>query len=460
MISDEKLRELINQSEGSGLEFKKSLHFLDNIGQSVCAFANSGGGMIIFGIERTDQKNVIIGLVNSDEAYQRLAAIMPQLDPKPRYTTQELILEEKKLILLEIESMPISDVCFYKKNVYVRYGSVNRELTKHELIDFLRARGVISFEENKSTADINDLDKEKIIQYLDNRGIDKKKLKEIGLETLLASLGVANASGLFYIKNVGVLFFAKDITRFFSNSEIRIVKYKGKEPDLRAREFDQRIGGTALEILEKSYAITREKAGFYSKIIKAKRIEVSMIPDEVLREAITNAVGHRDYFDPNGVLIEIFDDRIQLTNPGNLLPGQTLKNFADIRRHRNPILHRLINDVGWGEGLNLGVRAMIRIMRQSSLPDPVFDDLGGFFRVTLYGPLSKKVVKPYGEITERQRKALAYLEKHESITAPLFAKLAGISHPTAIIDLNELIAQGYLKRIGSQRSSRYIKETK
>jgi ATP-dependent DNA helicase RecG len=460
MISKEKLREILRQSEGSKLEFKKSFHFTERIGQSMCAFANSGGGLIIFGAEAKESEVHITGIQNKDEAHQKLAGVFPLLDPRPKYSMEDHILEGKTLMIMDIAALPISDVCFFKKSVFVRQGSVNIEINKKELIEFLRARGVISFEENHSSARIADLDENKIRKHIKNKGIPVKKIEGIGLETLLASLSVANQIGKFYIKNVGTLFFAKEILRFFSNSELRIVKYKGEVPELKNREYDERINDTTLEVLEKSFQKVNDKAGITARIVDGKRVEAPMIPNRVLREALTNAVSHRDYFDPNGILIEIFDDRIQITNPGTLLPGQTLKNFAELRRHRNPILHRLINDAGWGEGLNLGVKDMIRIMRQNDLADPVFDDLGGFFRVTLYSSLSNRAVKPYGVITERQKKALAYLEKHESITAPVFAKLVGISHPTAIRDLNEMVAQGLLKKIGQYRSSKYIKERK
>lgn len=458
MISKDELTHILSQEECSKLEFKKSAHFADRIGRTICAFANSGGGLLILGVEKIDAKSTISGIAK-DETYQKMAAILPRLDPRPQITYEEHNLDDKLILLVSVNSMPVSEICFFEKNVYIRQGSVNLEIHKQTLVEFLRVRGVISFEENRSNATLDDLSEEKIWEHISHR-IGKNADKETPIETTLQSLGVANAVGEFYIKNVGVLAFARDIRHFFSNAEIRIVKYKGRQATLEAREFDQRYSDRTPELLEKAFSIIKEKAGSSSRIVDGKRIESSMIPDEVLREAITNAVGHRDYFDPNDILVEIFDDRIQITNPGMLLPGQTLKNFADIRRHRNPILHRILNDAGWGEGLNLGIRAMVRILRQQNLPDPAFEDLGGFFRVVLYGPLSDRAVKPYGQINEKQKKALAYLEKHDSVTAPHFARMINISHPTAIQYLNDLVAQGHLKKVGNYRSSRYVKDKK
>jgi ATP-dependent DNA helicase RecG len=154
--------------------------------------------------------------------------------------------------------------------------------------------------------------------------------------------------------------------------------------------------------------------------------------------------------------MEIYDDRIEITNPGRLLPGQTLKNFSDTRKHRNPITYRLLNDSQWGEGLNLGIKAMYRIMRKNKLPDPLFEEIGTMFRITLFGPLSRRKAQPFGTISERQKKAIEYLKENAELTAPKYAKIAGISHPTAIKDLKELVALGTLTQTSGGSSSKYL----
>ncbi len=460
MLSKEELQYLLTQEEGSRLEFKKSAYFADGIGRTVCAFANSGGGLLVLGVERAGEKTSIVGLQNRDETYQKLTAILAQLRPRPVIEYGEHTIDHKNFIIAIASALSPGEVCFFKDRVYIRQGSVNVEIAHQELIEFLKVRGIISFEENRSLAKLRDLSEEKIRKYLSLRTDKKMESSAASLEVLLQSLGVANAVGEFYIKNVGVLVFANDLIRFFTNSEIRIVKYKGKVPSIEAREYDVRLTDTAPELLEKAFSTIKEKAGITAKIIEGKRVETPMLPDAALREVLTNAVGHRDYFDPNGILVEIFNDRIQFTNPGALLPGQTLKNFADIRRHRNPVLHRILNDIGWGDGLNLGVRAIIRTMRENNLPDPAFDDLGGFFKAVLFGTLSDRVIKSQGQITQFQQKAISYLEKHKFIIAPYYAKMIGVSHPTGIRYLNDLVSQGILKKLGSGRSSRYVIDKK
>lgn len=457
-MDESHLTQLVESPEGSTLEFKKSLEFPEAIARTLCAFANTFGGYIVIGAEKQKEKTIVNGVSDVDTEFQKLAAIVSQVHPKPYYNASERKCQGKTMLIIRVEALPISEVAFFKKIAYRRVGSINEEISGLNLVRFLQQRGTVSFEENKSPASLEDLDKEKIFRLLKQRGIRPKEHGPIHLKSLLGSLGVANTLGDFYLKNAAVLFFARDAQKFFINPEIRIVKYRGKEKSIEAREFDGRFLDTLPDLLGVVFKTVKEKFGLFGRIENGRRIEVPMVPDEVLREALTNAVGHRDYFDPNGILIEIFDDRIEITNPGSLMPGLTLKNFSTIKKHRNAITYSLLNNSKWGEGLNLGIRTMYRVMRQNKLPDPEFEDLGIMFRVILFGPLSDRKPRPYGVITERQKIAIEYLEKHETITAPVYSKMAGISHPTAIKDLNDLVAQGALAKTGRYRSSKYMLE--
>ncbi len=450
---------LLEASEGTTLEFKKSLEFPEAIGRTICAFANTFGGTLIIGAEKQRDQTIPAGVANADQEFQKLAGIIAQMNPKPYHQATEHNYAGKTLIAVRIEALPVSEVSFFKKAAYRRVGSINEEISGPSLVRFLQQRGTVSFEENKSAASLGDLDRSKIFELLEKRGINSGKHKPIPLESLLSSFGVANNLGDFYLKNASILFFAKDIRKFFMNPEVRIVKYRGKEKRLEAREYDQRFIDTLPELLEAVFNKTKEKSGTFGRIINGKRMETTMVPDEALREVLTNAVGHRDYFDPNGTLVEIFDDRIEVTNPGSLLPGLTLSNFSKVKKHRNPIIYSLLNDSKWGEGLNFGIRAIYRIVRENNLAEPEFENLGGMFKTTLFGPLSSRKHQPYGAIMERQKKAIGYLQAHESITAPKYAKLAGISHPTAITDLNDLAEQGALRKTGRYRSAKYLLET-
>jgi ATP-dependent DNA helicase RecG len=459
-MDERKLSQLLDSDEGTTLEFKKSLEFPDTIARVICAFANTFGGYLIIGVEKQKDKTIIAGVQNPDSAFQKLGGIVSQLRPKPFYQVSQLVHEGKTILSIRVDALPISEVCFLGKSVFRRVGSISEEIAGSDLVHFLQQRGTVSFEENRSLAKMEDLNEQKIRSLLKKRNIDLKKHEPLSMKSLLSSLGVANILGDFYLKNVAILFFAKDVQKFFLNPEIRIVKFRGKTKSLEAREFDQRFANTLPELLEIVFHTIKEKSGTFGRIVEGKRVSEPMIPDEVLREALTNAVGHRDYFDPNGILIEIYDDRMVIENPGSLLPGQSIKNFIEIRKHRNPIVYRLLNDSKWGEGLNLGIRAMFRIMRENKLPEPLFEDLKSIFRITLFGPLSMRKMRTFDAASERQEIVIEYLKTNKTITAPKYAKIAGISHPTAITDLNLLVKKGMLRKTGLGRSTRYELELK
>lgn len=455
-MNSETIAKLLESEEGTTVEFKRSLSVRDAIARTICAFANSSGGYIVIGVElKGGDKKTVVGIESAE--FEKLPDIISQLSPRPYYSLAQEVTGGKPIGIITIDPLPISEICFYKKLAYRRVGPTNEEISQSNLVKFLQQRGTVSFEENRSQISMAQIDSEKLNKLLKNRGINAGDHKPLDTRSVLASLGVANNIGDFFLKNSAALFFAKDIKQFFLNSEIRIIGFKGKTKSLTAKVSDVRFIDTLPELLESSYSEILKKIGTTSKLVNGKRVDLPSIPEEVLREALTNAVGHRDYFDPNQIYVEIYDDRIEITNPGGLVQGLSLKNFRDMRKARNPTIYRLLNDSRWGEGLNLGIKAIYRIMRQSQLPDPLFEDLGAAFKVTLYNSLSDKKVRPYGLISNRQEKAIEYLKEHgESITAPKYSTLFGVSHPTAIKDLKELVVQGILKHEGSQRSSRYL----
>ncbi|MFH1200645.1 MAG: RNA-binding domain-containing protein [Candidatus Micrarchaeota archaeon] len=450
------LQRWVEEGEGPALEFKSSVQ--KSAGESISAFANTYGGIIVFGVDA--KKKDFKGLANSDEESRRLREILDQCRPNPKPGQEFIKHERKTIIVLKIEPFPYShNPCFYSKRCWVRQGTTNLELAGEDLIDFLKKRTLLNFEESRGNASLKDLDFDKIERLLKARKIDSKGWKNEEMQRFLAAINVANYNGEFFLKNAALLFFAKEPQKFFSNLEVRIVKYAGTEPELGVLKLDKRIQGTVPEMIDASLDAVLENAGKTFKLSGLKRREVPDYPREALREVFTNALGHRDYSDGQGVLVELFEDRLQVTNPGGLLNGQTIANFDKTPQHRNPIAYRLLRDFGFGEGLGLGVRLIRRQLREVKLPDPEFYNFGNMFQVKLYGRASGKKRFPAGGENKRQTQALAFLEKNRSLKAAEYAKLVGVSVPTAVADLNELAKQGKIRKIGKFRGAYYELET-
>jgi len=344
-------------------------------------------------------------------------------------------------------------VCFFKKAMFVRQGSVNVEVSGEDLIAFLRNRAVLNFEESKSLATLESLDPDSIKQLLSRRGIKVKSKEEV--RSALVGLSLAAVNGGFTLKNAATIFFAKEPAKFFANLRVRIVKFRGTDSAVENITADKVVAGTVPALIAASFEEGKNLVGTTQALQGPRRISMLDYPEDALREVITNALGHRDYFESKDIIIELFEDRLQITSPGGLLPGQTIQTFDRTPRHRNPILYRLLHEAGFGEGLGLGVKLMRRRFRERALPDPDFADFGNAFQVIFYNARSRKKRNLPDFENARQKQAIAYLRKHPTLKTDAYTKMVGISNPTALKDLNELVKQGKLKKIGSFRGAYY-----
>ena len=445
------LQKWASDGEAPTLEFKLSVP--SDAGKSISAFANTAGGILVFGVEPKAKK--FEGVRDADAESRRIREALDRCRPQPQ-TSQEFVRHEGKVfILLLVEQMAYSqNPCEFDGHYYLRQGTTNTRLTGEERIEFLRRRSVLSFEESRSHATLQDLDSNKLQNFFRARKVDVNIGNDEELKARLAALRAANFNGSFFLKNLSTMFFASDPTKFYSNLEVRIVKYKGTEKKLEALVSDERLVNTAPELIEATFRNISNQLPKQYKLVGTKREELEY-PEEALREAIVNAIGHRDYFDNQDVLLEIFDDRLIMTNPGGLLPGQTQANFDHNPKHRNPLTYRMLHDLKLGEGLGMGIQKIRTQFRQARLPDPEFINLGSAFQVVLYNNSSRNKRYLADFENDRQKQLIAYVETHKTIKTKQFSKLVGVSGPTAIKDLNELIKQGKIHKVGKYRGAYY-----
>ncbi len=444
------LQRVVSGGEGPTAELKSSVQ--KDLGESISAFANSFGGIIVIGV---GPKGELAGIKNKDEESRRTRQALDLC--KNCSVEQEFVAGGgKNFIVLKVGEVAHSQsLCHYSKRCYIRQGTTNVELYGEDLVAYLRTRGVLNFEEQKTGAKLEDLDSGKLENYFKKRGVSFNPADKEELKTRLAGLKIAGFNGSFFLKNVALMFFANDPAKHFNNLESRLVVYRSKEKEVDKISFDQRVSGTIPELVDQTYKLVVDKIGKTQRITGTTRQEILDYPEAALREAVTNALGHRDFYDPMPVRIELFDDKLVITNPGGLLPGQTQQNFFKNPKHRNPLCYKLLQDLGLGEGLGTGVPKIIKLCRQSGLPDPDFNNLGDAFQLIFYGPLSNKPRRPVESENPRQQQALAYAKAHERIRTTDLIKLTGVSSPTAISDLNELVKQGKLRKVGKYRGAYY-----
>ena len=429
-------------TENQSLEFKSKIGKKNakNIASTLCAFANSGGGKLVVGVS-DDGKIIGINKKNIDSIQQSIENIIQEyLSPIPLHKINLERIGNK--VVVSVDIYQIDGFCTSKGKVYFRFGSENRILEGKTLQDFMIHRKILLFDTSKSSATIDDIDMKKVKSYLVKRGsyIKTNKIKDA-----LISLNLIKKNGGLWVTNACALFFSKKVTQFIPQSNIKLVLFKGITPvEITDNRF---IEGSPLDILNSSLQFIMKYIPKKIVIKKIIRQEIPLIPESVIRELLVNALVHRDYFNQNGIQVNIFDDRIEIINPGRLPEGLSLSMLGTISIQRNPLTYMIMRDYGLVEGLGTGIPRVRETLKKLGLPYPLFEELGNFFRVTVY--LKSLNINPF------ERWIVDYLSKNHSITSKKLAELKEVSKPTAVKMLNHLVKKGLLKRHGKTRGAYY-----
>lgn len=201
------------------------------------------------------------------------------------------------------------------------------------------------------------------------------------------------------------------------------------------------------------------------RVVGFEGIDYPEYPREAIREALVNAVIHRDYsLSGQSIRVFIFDDRVEVHSPGVLLPEITLDEIRQLKSRsvlRNRIIVEVFRDLGgFIEKLGTGIRRMTAAMEQHGLPRPQFEELSSEFVATLIGPGEKFMQEATPAwmqgLNERQVKAIEYVAEQGKITNREYQSLFGVARATALLDLNDLVARGLLEVEGAGRGKLYV----
>lgn len=218
------------------------------------------------------------------------------------------------------------------------------------------------------------------------------------------------------------------------------------------------IEGTIIYQVNEAIGFVKRNIKRSAKTIpgKVERVEKWEYPLDAIREAVINTICHRDYSSTGNVQIRIFDDRLEVWNPGHL-PSSL--NIADLAKEHNSIpQNKLIAQafylIGYIEKWGTGTLKMIEACREYGLPNPEFYQEKGTFKVTLYNLPTKEYLKKLG-LNERQITALGYINKRGKITNKEYAEQYNVSRQTATRDLTDLVKKNLIKQIGAGKATYY-----
>ena len=457
-MDTENLMKIITLGESQEVEFKESFHSNQDISEIMCGFVNTSGGVIIIGVNKNKE---MIGITKDlDDVQQRISSSAQAIDPAIIPDIKIHIINSKNIISIVIQKATDSQLYTYKGIIYVRVGSTTKKIEGSQMVDFLRAKQILVFDETPTDAKITDLDTNKIKQYLNTRN-QNDYLDNHSVEDFLISTKLATKNGFLKIKNSALVIFAKNPIFFNPQLEIKLVRFETNEPvNIISHELVQ---ADLVEGISRSLLFIRSNISKEIKITESKREEIFEYPLEVVREAIVNAVAHRDYFSKDAIQLYLFPNRVEITNPGSIPRSLPKELFGTLSVQRNPLIYKILRDLGFVEGLGSGIPRMINGMRKHNLRDPEFGIYEQFYKITLYNKKSSnKPITEIKDLNQRQIKAIEFMNsKNNILKTKTYMQINKISNVTSIKEINELINLGYLEKVGSFRGVYYIlKKTK
>ena len=303
-----------------------------------------------------------------------------------------------------------------------------------------------------------DIDEEKVRWFV-NKAKTERNLKideKLPVTELLERLELAKNGGL---TNAAVLLFGKKPQKFFLPAETRCARFKGIKP---VKPFiDMKVfGGNILDQVDKSLSFVLDHISMAVWLVsgQAAREERYEYPPDAVREAIINAICHRDYSLPSSMQIRVFDDRIEVWGCGPLPEPLTPEDLKKKHRSipRNPLIAKCFFLIKYIEQWGTGTNDMVAACINWGLPEPEFElvtgDLVVIFRKSV---LSRGILEQMG-LNERQIRAVEFLGEYKKISTREYCKLFNIARDTANRDLNELLTKVIIERKGSGPQTYYI----
>ena len=330
--------------------------------------ANTVGGKILLGV-RDD--GTVVGVRDSNTLRARIQDIARNCDPPVRirlHPAGEVIAVHVK----ESDSKPVQ--C--SEGFFSRQGAVTQKLTRAEIRDRFQSEGAVRFDlaPCPQFAYPQDFDLNKFNTWLRRSGI----ATEARIEDVLVNIDAAErVNGELLFRNGGVLFFAKNARHFFPQAYITCLLARGtdKVHILDRKDFD---GGIVADIEEAMRFVERNTRTAY-RIEGLQREDIPEYPVKAVREAITNAVMHRDWFvDGANVFVEIYANRMEIVSPGGLPGNLSITDLGGRSVRRNSLIADLLHRIAFIEKAGTGILRIRHESRDLRCPDPEFE-VNGFF---------------------------------------------------------------------------------
>jgi ATP-dependent DNA helicase RecG len=449
--TDYELAFILEEGEGYTLEFKQNIN--EDLPKELVAFANASGGRILIGV---NDRNQVTSTDLSNRVLSKIEDMAAACDPP--VTVQVEKLQRHGILIIHVpEGTNRPHRC--NKGFYLSNGIVSQKMSTQDITAFIQAEGKIRFEQQLRL----DLDWEK--------AIDEKRLEYFlslakitpkpDRANLLFNLGAGDfKDGRFYLHKTGVLFFSKEPTKRMLHVSVICALFKGAgRTDILDRK---ELTGNLPENVEDTLIFLKKHLKLRWEITtgNARRKEILELPEVALREAVINAVCHRDYNEEGAnVMVEIFDDRVEICNPGGLTKGLSEKDFGRRSVCRNPNIAALLLRCNYIEKMGTGIERIKAALERERCPE-VKISFNTMFCLEFTRPTYERVLDMH-EITriaasekmseKTPDRILRLVSVNKTITISELAHALGVTPRTIERNIKMLQSQGLLRRVGPDK---------
>lgn len=446
-LTEQDIISIIQSGEGYNAEFKVSVPSkIRELAGEVCAFANAAGGVLLLGV---NDNNDIKGIEINNKKRSLIQDGLNQLNPHLHCSFYFVEVGKKQIAVIDI---PSGNQKPYTVSgaIYVRQGANSQKITSVEQMrDFFQQAGRIYFDEggcNAFSVD-RDLDADFFKEFRAIAGFSP----HIENAQIINNLKLLDADSNF--KNGSVLFFGKEPESFFDTAVIRCVAFEGVD---KSEIIDDKIfGGTLMNQYRGAMQWLKQKLNI-RYIIEGggPRKEQWEIPETVFKESLINALSHRDYYDRGGkIMVELFADRVEITNPGGLISAIKPEEFGFKSHSRNPLIFGLFNRIDMVEQVGSGIGRIKKELKKAGQPQPTFKTEGLFTVVFTRIAINKNLGVNLGvKLGVNEHKILSAIQENPNITIIQLAEKIGISTTSIENNLKKLKTKQVIKREGADKT--------
>ena len=445
-----KIKDLIKSGESETLEFKEK--FDDRTVESAVAFANAKGGMILIGVS---DKGAVTGVDIGKETLAKWAnQVSDKTEPQLIPEIEVLEFEGKQVVAVNVPEYPIKPVSV-RGRCFKRVNNSNRSMNAQEIAEMHLQSTGMSWDRFPAAGEtLESLDLEKVRNYIRKaRAVGRKGFGEAEERNPIQVLEKMKLVMEGKPTWAAGLLFCKEGRRFLSQAVVHCGRFKNQTLVID----DRLIEGPLFEQIEEAMDFVRKNTNVkFVMTGKPEREEVWDYPLEAVREAVINAVCHRDYTIMSHIEIRIYDDELIVWSPGGLPLGLTMEDLfkPHASKLRNKGIAEVFFDTKIIEQWGSGIEKIQKYCKEAGVLEPVFEEYQGFRVIFKKGILNEEYLRNIG-LNARQIEAFFYVKEKGQITNKEYQELCNVKDRLATKELKDLVNKDVFKKIGTTGKGTY-----